>query len=229
MAIKSVYLPRTDKVGVEIKRLTYEYYAGHSISQKRKSINSLKRAAQKQGANNFLEVSSKSDNKLGVALSAFNLKFRTVKHKQLLIVENAFQASKVFEHGGPYNDLLFVSPREAKQDPRLKTSGKLIKFHFFGKDYPNHPQTFFYDWLYINALIKNQNLYLKVLDYDCFSDIEFNENKSINCQAYSLAMFVSIKKNGIDIKSLKDKDVFLNICYAEYESREKETFRNFFA
>lgn len=76
--------------------------------------------------------------------------------------------------------MLSVSAREAKQDTRLRDSGKLIKFRFYGKDYPNTPPTFFYDWLYINALIKNENLIKQVLKYDCFSDIEFNEKKSIN-------------------------------------------------
>jgi len=93
-----------------------------------------------------------------------------------------------------YYNLLSVPARESKQDTRLRTSGKLIKFRFYGKDHPNTPPTFFYDWLYINALIKNENLIKQVLKYDCFSDIEFNEKKMINCQAYSVALFVSMKK-----------------------------------
>ena len=63
-----------------------------------------------------------------------------------------------------------------------------------GKTIRPPPPTFFYDWLYINALIKNENLIKQVLKYDCFSDIEFNEKKLINCQAYSVALFVSMKK-----------------------------------
>ena len=43
-------------------------------------------------------------------------------------VENAFQAGKVFENGGPFLDLLTVTPREAKRDTRLKESGRLLKF-----------------------------------------------------------------------------------------------------
>lgn len=228
MAKKSVYLPKKNVVGVEIKKLDYEYFPGFSLSQKQKSINSLKASAEIQGINNFLEVSSKSDNELGIALSAFNLKFETIRPKRVLAVENAFQASKVFENGGPYNDLLSVSAREAKQDTRLRDSGKLIKFRFYGKDYPNTPPTFFYDWLYINALIKNENLIKQVLKYDCFSDIEFNEKKSINCQAYSVALFVSMKKNDIDLTQLKDKSNFLSICKTEYEARWNKESQNLF-
>ncbi len=219
MAKKSVYLPKKHVVGVEIKKLDYECFPGFSLTQKRKSINSLKASAETQGIKNFLEVSSKSDNELGIALSAFNLKFETIRPKMVLTVENVFQASKVFEHGGPYADLLSVSAKEAKQDKRLKTSGKLLKFRFYGKDYPTTPPTFFYDWLYINALIKNDNLINQLLKYDCFSDIEFNDTKSINCQAYSVALFVSMKKNDVDLTQLKDKSNFLYICKKEYESR----------
>ena len=39
MAKKSVYLPKKNVVGVEIKKLDYEYFPGFSLSQKQKSIN----------------------------------------------------------------------------------------------------------------------------------------------------------------------------------------------
>lgn len=219
MAIRSVYIPKLKNIGVEIKKINFEFYPGLSLSQKQKSINSLKKAAEAEGFNNFLEVSSKSDSNLGIALSAFNLKFTTIKEKKTYTVENAFQASKVFENGGPFKDLLNVSPLEAKKDSRINSSGNIIKFNFCGVDFPNKPLTFFYDWLYINALVKNKELALKVLDYNCFSDFEFNENKSINCQAYSVALFVSMKKNGIDLSSLKNKEKFLKACDLEYKER----------
>lgn len=219
MAVRSIYIPKQDSVGVEIKKITFDYYPGFSLTQKQKSIQSLKISVLKEGFKNFLEVSSKSDNELGVALSAFNLKFTTVKEKKTYTVENAFQASKVFEHGGPYKDLLKVSPLEAKKDPRIKNSGNIIQFNFFGIIFPNKPFTFFYDWLYINALLKNEYLATKVLNYECFSDFEFNENKSINCQAYSVALFVSMKKNGVNLSRLKKKSQFLEICFNEYKKR----------
>lgn len=219
MATRSVYLPKQDNIGVNIEKITFEYYSGLSLSQKQKSINSLKKAAEAKGIKSFLEVSSKSDNKLGVALSAFNLKFTTIQEKKTYTVENAFQASKVFEHGGPYKDLLEVSPLEAKKDSRIKNSGNILKFNFCGIDFPNKPLTFFYDWLYINALLKNNELAEKVLQYDCFSDFEFNENKSINCQAYSVALYVSLKKNNVDLTTLKNKNIFLKICESEYKER----------
>ena len=51
-------------------------------------------------------------------------------------LENAFQAGKVFEQGGPYTDILKKSPLEAKKDPRLQASGELICFRREGIDWP---------------------------------------------------------------------------------------------
>ena len=112
-------------------------------------------------------------------------------------VENVFQTGKVFRNGGPYTDLLQVSPKEAKRDERLRTSGALIAFRYEGQDFPINPQTAFYDFLYINALIENETLAQTVLEYDAFTDVEFNPDKSINCQAKSAAMFVSLSRLGL--------------------------------
>ena len=63
---------------------------------------------------------------------------------------------------------------------------------FEGFKFPLEPKTVFYDWLYINSLVAHRD-WLKRLDkYDGFTDIEFNPNKSINCQAKSCALFVSL-------------------------------------
>ena len=67
-------------------------------------------------------------------------------------VENIYQASKCFETGGPYTDLLNKTPKEAKKDTRLKTSGRIIKYVYEGKDYPAEPFDLFYDHIYFEAL-----------------------------------------------------------------------------
>lgn len=63
----------------------------------------------------ILEISSKSLTSLGVELSAFNLKIITKKLQKSFSVECAFQASKVFENGGPFIDLLDKTSIEAKK------------------------------------------------------------------------------------------------------------------
>ena len=95
MAKRAIYIPKRDVIGVEVKKIDFQYFSGFSILQKQKSIKSLRLAAENQGFHNLLDISSKSDVPLGVSLSAFNLKFETVKLKQIITVENAFQSSKV--------------------------------------------------------------------------------------------------------------------------------------
>jgi hypothetical protein len=197
MAKRPVYVPRKDgKLGVEKKDIEFKWFPGMSKSQKQKSIESLHTEVELSGITPILEISSKSEDEIGVQLSAFNLNITTKVHKKIFSVETAFQGSKVFQHGGPYVDLFDKTSREAKKDVRLKQSGKLIKFNFYKKDFPLKPRTFFYDWLYINALNQNLSLAKDVLKYSGFTDIEFNPKKSINCQAYSAALYVSLDYHG---------------------------------
>nr|WP_272214503.1 hypothetical protein [Marinicella sp. W31]MDC2880121.1 hypothetical protein [Marinicella sp. W31] len=156
-----------------------------------------------------MEISSKSEESLGIALSAFNLKLNYPQTGNPLPLECAFQGSKVFEEGGPYTDLFNVSPREAKRDPRLKSSGRLVAFRFGGEDWPLEPQTGFYDWLYISALVRQPQLAERLLDYSAFTDIEFNPEKSINCQAYSAALYVSLSLRGLLRRAATDRKAFL--------------------
>ncbi len=184
-----------------------------AISQSRKSIASLHEAAIKQlNVAEVLEISSKSPSELGVALSAFNLMIKTVKHEREFSLECAYQASKVFERGGPFTDLLDARSIDAKRDKRLTTHGRLTKFRFFGTEWDLQPRTAFYDWLYINALHKRPELARKVLTFRAFSDIAFNPERSINCQAYAAALYVALHDRGLLSDSvLKDQQTYLSV------------------
>jgi type I restriction enzyme M protein len=217
MAIRPVFVV-SDKQQLFIKEnVEFQFFSGFSEQQKKKSINSLHQAyLNNNKAAKILEISSKSELELGVKLSAFNLMI-TTKSDKTFSVESAFQSSKVFEHGGPYKDLLFVSSRQAKKDDRLKNSGKLIAFQIDGKTFSTEPKTFFYNWLYINTLHLHNDLSEKVLCYDAFTDIEFNPQKSINCQAEAAAIYVSLHRQGLLKDALKGKDEFLEIVYPTYK------------
>ena len=69
----------------------------------------------------------------------------------------------------------------------------------------------FYDYLYINALYQNKKLANEISKYDIFTDIEFNPQKSLNCQAHSVAIFVSLYKKGILDKYINDIKLFETI------------------
>jgi len=193
MAKRPIFVPLINGKGLVLERyVDFEWYAGFAKSQKQKSIRALhEMAAREYGVKSPLEVSSKSETPLGVALSSFNLKFETQRGR-LLTVEAAFQGSKVFACGGPYRDIFDMKPMDAKKDERLRNSGFLKNFTFFGVCWELEPKTAFYDWLYINALLKNPNLASQVTDIDGFTDIEFNPEKSINCQARAAALYCAL-------------------------------------
>ena len=214
MAYRPVYLAKDVQPYVERVYIEFQFYKGFSLKQKHLSINSLHDAFKiDYPEQKILEVSSKSENPLGLKISAFNLNFFHKGSGKTFSVESAFQGSKVFENGGPYVDLLEKSSHDAKKDARIQNSGSLIGFIFFDEDFQLEPETYFYDWLYINALNLNPDLAEEILQYDAFTDIEFNPRKSLNCQAAAAAIFVGLSRANLLNSALLNKDNFREIVY----------------
>lgn len=223
MATRPVYVPNvsSDIPEVIVKSVDFKWFPGMAKSQKQKSIDSLHEAASQLRIAPILEISSKSKVDLGIRLSAFNLMIKTKISNRSFSVESAFHSSKVFERGGPFVDLLEQSSRRAKKDMRLRESGSLVRFEFFSKIFPLEPRTFFYDWLYINALNQHKDLADKMIEYRGFTDIEFNPKKSLNCQAYSAALYASLQATGRLSDALESPDSFSDILRVEYSKRDK--------
>jgi hypothetical protein len=212
MAKRPVFIPVTEGPAlVSTALVDFEWFPGMALSQAQKSIESLHSAARGTlGVNTILEISSKSKESLGVNLSAFNLMIKTLKHEREFSVECAYQASKVFERGGPFTDLLSKTSLEAKRDPRLNLHGRMTEFVFFKRAWPLEPRTAFYDWLYMNALHKHKEFAAEVLEYEAFTDIAFNPERSINCQAYAAALYSSLTRRHIlDTPFLQDQERYL--------------------
>lgn len=194
----------------------YKYYSGFAVSQKQKSIRSLHGAIkQRFPGKAVLEISTKSETEEGIRLSAFNLPFYHEELQEFRHIENVFQSSKVFERGGPYKDLLNVSPKDAKRDPRLVESGRLVYFELYGRQWPVEPKTMFYDWIYITALKQNMEMAKHLLKYDIFTDIEFNHKRSLNCQARTAAIFVSLSRKNILEEITESPETFRSIYVQE--------------
>lgn len=211
MAKRPVFFPISRAPYVDVYQPEFPWNGGFAISQKRKNIDALHEAfLARFPGRNPLEISSKSRNPLGVSLSAFNLK-KTVPSLGISVpVECVFQGGKVFSGGGPFTDLYAVSPRDAKRDPRLKERGMLKSFYYEGETYPTVPRTAFYDWLYIKALLENPELSRQLTEFDAFTDIEFNPDKSINCQARAAALFVSLSRQGL-LEQCSDFGTFVKL------------------
>ena len=215
MAQRPVFVTLSRQPFHDVYSVDFTYNSGFAVSQKQKNIMALHtgfnaRFPQKK----VLEISSKSLQPLGVKLSAFNLKKFVPSLGYSVPVECVFQGGKVFAAGGPYTDLYTGTSRDAKGDPRLKASGALKAFEFEGVRYPLQPMTAFYDWLYINALMEKPELGEELTQFDAFTDIEFNPNKGINCQARAAAIYVGLARQGL-LESCRDFGEFVKITYGK--------------
>lgn len=217
MAERPVFIPAENpRRLVEEVTVAFDWAPGFSAAQKKKNVDALHQAAEREGLHPLLEVSTKSGALLGTRLSAFNLKIKPdtgdVGDVDAISLEAAYQGSKVFAGGGPYKDIYGKCAKDAKQDPRIRESGGLYAFDYFGEAWPSHPKTAFYDWLYVSALRPHQ-AYLKekICHYAGFTDIEFNPKKSINCQAHACALFVSLLKLDLLEQALRSRDDFIRM------------------
>lgn len=228
MAKRPVFIPdNLNKELVIIEDIDFEWFPGFSVEQKKKSIASLHDAfKEKYPTKTVLEISSKSESDIGVMLSAFNLQIE-LRHGHKASVESLYQSSKVFQEGGPYSDIRYKTPLEAKRDERLKNSGDVIAFEHQGNRWDIEPKTAFYNWLYLNVLNLNSDLKNKVIEYDAFTDIEFNPKKSFSCQANAIALYVSLRRNSIlkENDSIPERDKFLDLIATQ--NNEGETLDMF--
>jgi hypothetical protein len=199
MAKRPIFIPveKEDHLVDEVQ-VEFKWNPGFAPVQKKKNIIAMHEAAEKKGLSPLLEISTKSEEQIGQRLSAFNLKIDTNIGE--ISIEVAFQGSKVFEKGGPFTDIYGKDSRGAKKDERIRESGQLIGFNYFGQEWLLIPKTAFYDWLYLTALRPHQEYLTRLFEYKGFTDIEFNPLKSINCQARTCALLVSLLK----LKALDD-------------------------
>jgi hypothetical protein len=224
MAERPIFIPSCD--GLRLVReimVAFTWHPGFAPVQKKKNITALHAAAKIRGHDPLLEISTKSDSKLGQRLSAFNLKVTLCEGREIPL-ESAFQGSKIFEHGGPYTDLYEADARTAKRDPRLRSSGKIIAFEFKNYRFPAEPKTAFYNWLYVQALAPHRSYLGRLKKFAGFTDVEFNPEHSINCQARSCAVFMSLVcKNLLDY-CLQSPEHFIEVvapdAYAQSYSRD---------
>jgi len=100
---------------------------------------------------------------------------------------------------------------EIKKDERLKMSGSLRGFRFDQLEWELEPKTAFYDWLYVHAVHREPELRDDLNHYAGFTDIEFNPLKSINCQARSCALYVSLLRRNVLDDVLRDRQAFLDV------------------
>jgi type I restriction enzyme M protein len=193
MATKMCFKVNENKVFDE-EIVTFTYIMGMAFSQKCKNVLSFHTSIQQHFPEaRLLEVSTKSYNPVGVALSAFNL---TLDGRP---IESIYHASKVFEDGSCFDFLKDYAPRDVKRYMREHPSGNLKCYMYDGVEIPLSTRTMFYDYIYIRALLQHPELSREIKDYDIFTDIEFNEKKGLNCQARACAIYsYMLRTNTVD-------------------------------
>lgn len=207
MANRPIFIPRKGR-GALVERLPLEidWHPGFAISQKQKNIFELHSAAKKIGIFPVLEVSTKSNVEVGRRLSAFNLKVAV--YGEMKNLESVYQASKVFSESGRHEELMELNPFEAKKKVRELGVGNIVAFNFEGYDYQTEPKNAFYDWLYLRAISPHEDWIRENLNYAAYSDIEFNPNKSINCQGRAVAEFHALSMRGSTLNCVNNFEIF---------------------
>lgn len=191
MARRPIFIPDYDGTQL-VKECLFDFTwsSGFAEVQKKKNVAALHAAARQSGIGRILEISSKSDEKVGRRLSAFSLRVKIEGTEYPL--ESVYQGSKVFDTCGPSPEIFDYAPRDAKRFVRDLNCGRLIGFELEGCRYPLIPKNAFYDWLYIRSLAMHVDWINENVSYDAYTDIEFNPEKQVNCQARAFAEYKSL-------------------------------------
>ena len=228
MAKRPIFLPLGDGGLVEERLIEFEWFPGFAAVQKQKSIQALHAAAGEEGVTEILEISTKSLEQVGTRLSAFNLWIEIEDHPHPVLLEAAYQGSKVFRSIGRSTHLYtYQSGKEIKRYMKDLPPEPLEGFEVSGHKWELEPKTAFYDWLYVNALhqlaANDDRINDELAEYEAFTDIEFNPDKSINCQARSCALYVALDAKELLRDALSSPKDFLAVlaeCQYGVESEQ---------
>jgi len=216
-AKRPVFIPDPDHGLVREELVEFEWFSGFSHTQKARSIDSMHKAASEIFVNSsFLEISSKSSEEIGAKLSAFNLYIPCDESDRPLLLEAAFQGSKVFKSGKQHKNLYtFNSGKDVKRFMKEQPKEELTEFKFEGKSWQLTPLSAFYDWLYLRGLshleVDDPHSLDSLSSYTGFTDIEFNPQRSINCQARSCALYVALLRAELFRDAISHPDAFIEI------------------
>lgn len=211
----------------EERIIEFEWFQGMSWQQKQRSSLSMLEKLEDLGYVP-IEISRRSvDQDFGVKLSAFNLKLNKINvenifqaYKQLndggpyldLLHTNPKSAKndcriQTHESKKPcltynveYKNSSFYDDDRVCDYCKKRLNRHLIGFTSSKTSWAIEPKSMFYDAIYIAALLENNHLSNRLVDYNAFTDIEFNQKivysqikGPFNCQARSCAIFVTLK------------------------------------
>lgn len=222
MAKRGVFVSKDRYPYFEEVYVEFDWFGGFALSQKRKCILGLHLNFNEFYDDKVLEVSSNSLDPLGNKLSAMNLRKRVISDNKVTSVESAFQSSRIYtnkstgETLGPFTEYRYSDGFSSKKEVKaLVSKGDFhsYNYRFDGMDFPapDFHISLFYDYLYINALLEDENkcVFNELIrsNYTAFTDLA---TKSLNCQARSCAIFISLYKLGL-LDKVKDYNSFMEL------------------
>ena len=142
----------------------------------------------------ILEISSRSDEPLGRALSAMNLRASGSDGNRRLPVESVYQAAKCYGDGGP-DDQPAANGFDAKRrDKERRSAGSLRGFQHNGAFWPAASGSVFYDREWIKAATAI-GATRELTGYDAYTDQFHRPGAAVACQARSAAMLVGLARS----------------------------------
>ena len=169
MATRTICFPISGYPYCKEQPVTFTWIKG----SKRQNIRAVHEAVHTTDPDvSILEVSSASVQPEGEAVSSLRLLLHLDSVAQDVPISTVFEATKVFEHGGPFADLLTCEPPKVHKDTRLRTSGELLHYSLEGSEYPAKPYSdSFFEWIYCRALKQFPEKAEQMSRYNAFSDI----------------------------------------------------------
>ena len=103
---------------------------------------------------------------------------------------------------------------DIRKEIREREKIGLSHFAHDGDIWNLEPKGAFYNFLYIRSLLQIPHLFEALDEFDAFTDIAFNPNKSFNCQAESVSIFVGLNRAGLcPSEACSSQLNFLNLVY----------------
>ena len=169
MATRTICFPISGYPYCKEQPVTFTWIKG----SKRQNIRAVHDAVHTTDPDvSILEVSSASVQPEGEGVSSLRLLLHLDSVAQDVPISTVFEATKVFEHGGPFADLLTCEPPKVHKDTRLRTSGELLRYSLEESEYPTEPYPdSFFEWLYCRALKQSPEKAAQLSRYNAFSDI----------------------------------------------------------
>lgn len=221
MAKRLYFIPRASYRGLLVeKTIHYPEVRGERKDTLKKSLETMHhRILAKESGGRLLEVSPYGSN-LGKKLTPWTLTLN-LKSGESFPVAAILESAKVFERGGPYEDLAEKDQDVLLSDTRLTESGRLLGYHFEGEAFTLNPRHKFFDYLYIRALSQKPELFEDLLQVDILTDITYQMHSMYLSPARAVGYFISLLRLGILEEILQSDEKFNMLYTMSIQAEEK--------